>query len=76
MEQRVLFTESLCKSCGLCVSVCPANVIFLSDYLNEKGYRPASAKNQESCISCGKCARICPDSAISVYRSEKIKHSV
>lgn len=76
MEPRVLFNEETCKSCRLCVKACPANIIFLADYVNEKGYRPAQVTDQEHCISCGKCAQICPDSVISVYRPEKIRKTV
>jgi ferredoxin len=46
VEKRVVFNEGICKSCGLCVQVCPTNVIFLADYLNGKGYRPAEALNK------------------------------
>lgn len=76
MEKRVVFNEDICKSCSLCINVCPTNVIFLADYLNGKGYRPASVIEQEKCISCAKCAQICPDSVITVYRPEKKKVSV
>ncbi|WHY01913.1 4Fe-4S binding protein [Neobacillus sp. DY30] len=76
MEKRVVFNENGCKSCGLCVQVCPANVIFLADYLNGKGYRPAAVTKQEKCISCGKCAQLCPDSVISVYRPVKVMQPV
>jgi len=76
MEKKVIFNEDICKSCSLCVQVCPTNVIFLSDYLNGKGYRPARVVNQENCISCAKCAQICPDSVIAVYRPVKILQSV
>jgi 2-oxoglutarate ferredoxin oxidoreductase subunit delta len=76
LEKRVIFKEEICKSCGLCVQVCPTNIIFLADYLNGKGYRPASVLNQEKCISCAKCAQICPDSVISVYKPVKVLQSV
>ena len=76
MEKRVVFNEGICKSCGLCVQVCPTNVIFLADYLNGKGYRPADVTNQDNCISCAKCAQICPDSVISVYRPVKVRQTV
>lgn len=76
MDKKVIFNEETCKSCGLCVHVCPTNVIFLADYLNGKGYRPATVTDQEHCISCAKCAQICPDSGITVYRPEKIKQTV
>ena len=76
LEKRVVFNEGICKSCGLCVHVCPTNVIFLADYLNGKGYRPAAVVDQENCISCGKCGQICPDSVISVYRPVKVLQTV
>ncbi|WP_040204343.1 4Fe-4S binding protein [Neobacillus jeddahensis] len=76
MEKKVVFNEKICKSCSLCVQVCPTNVIFLADYLNGSGYRPATVVNQENCISCAKCAHVCPDSVISVYRPVKLLQTV
>ncbi|MFJ5715103.1 4Fe-4S dicluster domain-containing protein [Neobacillus sp. NPDC093127] len=76
MEKKVVFNEDNCKSCSLCVQVCPTNVIFLTDYLNGKGYRPAAVVDQENCISCAKCAQICPDAVIAVYRPVKILQTV
>ncbi|WP_045523127.1 4Fe-4S dicluster domain-containing protein [Neobacillus niacini] len=76
MEKNVVFKEDNCKSCGLCVQVCPTNVIFLADYLNGKGYRPAAVIDQDNCISCAKCAQICPDSVVSVYRQVKVLETV
>jgi len=73
MESRVIFNENICKGCGLCVSVCPTDIIFLADYLNGKGYRPASVVDQDKCISCAACGRICPDGVITVYRPSKKK---
>ncbi len=75
MEPRVVFNEDVCKGCGLCVSVCPKNIISLADYLNGKGYRPATVLEQDKCISCQSCAIICPDQVISVYRPERKKKS-
>ncbi|MEH6991098.1 4Fe-4S dicluster domain-containing protein [Neobacillus drentensis] len=76
MDKRVVFNEDICKSCGLCVQVCLAKVIFLADYLNGKGYRPAAVTDQDHCISCAKCAQICPDCVISVYRPVKVLQTV
>ncbi|MEH7011876.1 4Fe-4S dicluster domain-containing protein [Neobacillus niacini] len=76
MEKKVVFKEDICKSCGLCVQVCPTKVIFLADYLNGKGYRPAAVTDQDNCISCAKCAQICPDSVVSVYRPVKVLETV
>lgn len=76
MEKRVVFNQDNCKSCGLCVKVCPTNVIFLADYINLNGYRPAAVKDQEHCISCAKCGQICPDAVISVYKPVKVLQTV
>ncbi|WP_053365360.1 4Fe-4S dicluster domain-containing protein [Bacillus sp. FJAT-27245] len=76
MEERVVFNEAYCKSCGLCVNVCPETIIFLADYLNGKGYRPATVTDQEKCISCAKCGQICPDGVITVYRPEKKRQTI
>ncbi|WP_339062538.1 4Fe-4S dicluster domain-containing protein [Tepidibacillus marianensis] len=73
MEPRVVFNEDTCKGCGLCVSVCPTDIIFLADHLNGKGYRPATVNKQEKCISCAACGRICPDGVITIYRPSKQK---
>jgi len=75
LEKRVIFNTDLCKGCGLCVSVCPTDIIFLADNLNAKGYRPATVVEQEKCISCAACGRMCPDYVITIYRPEKKKKS-
>jgi 2-oxoglutarate ferredoxin oxidoreductase subunit delta len=76
MEKKVVFSELYCKSCGLCVQVCPSNVIFFADYINANGYRPATVMDQERCISCAKCAQVCPDSVITVYKPDKQPQTV
>lgn len=76
MEKKVVFNESYCKSCGLCVHVCSAKVIFLADYINGNGYRPATVVDQEHCIGCMKCAHLCPDSVITIYKPQKNRQIV
>jgi ferredoxin len=48
-----------CKGCGLCVDVCPHQVLHLSDHRIAIGDRDA-------CMECGACARNCAFGAISV----------
>ena len=61
-----------CKGCYLCIEVCPNKLIFISDRLNQQGYYPAEAKENEKdgkgCKACMMCSTICPDVAIEVYR--------
>jgi len=65
---RVVFNEDRCKGCELCITVCPKKIIFMSDRMNARGFRPATVTDQDACISCALCARICPDTVIEVYR--------
>ena len=65
--------RELCKGCYLCISVCPNEMIKVSDDLNQKGYYPAEFKENDNkkdkgCTGCTLCATTCPDVAIEVYR--------
>ena len=55
-----------CKGCGLCVAVCPKNVLELTKELNAKGYFPVHQARPEDCIYCAICCVMCPDVAISI----------
>ena len=66
---KVTFIEEKCKGCGLCVSVCPKQIIFMDkDRLNVKGFHPATVTDMEKCIGCAFCATICPDCVIEVEK--------
>ena len=57
-----------CKGCGLCVEACPPRVIYLSDHLNQYGYRTATYA-ETGCTGCGICFLACPEpGAITVLR--------
>ena len=55
-----------CKGCGLCVLVCPKNVLEMSTEVSAKGYFPAYQARPEDCIYCAMCCTMCPDVAITV----------
>jgi 2-oxoglutarate ferredoxin oxidoreductase subunit delta len=55
-----------CKGCGLCVDVCPKDVLELSDKVNAKGYFPAHQARPEDCIHCALCCVMCPDVAVAI----------
>jgi 2-oxoglutarate ferredoxin oxidoreductase subunit delta len=55
-----------CKGCGLCVTVCPKNVLEISDKVNTQGYFPAFRARPEDCIYCAMCCTMCPDVAITI----------
>ncbi len=56
--------EKWCKGCGLCVAVCPKQVIEMSETVK------AVATKQDDCIGCRQCENICPDLAITVKERE------
>jgi len=60
-----------CKGCGLCVTVCPKNVLEISDKINTKGYFPAKQARPEDCIFCAICCTMCPDVAITISEIEE-----
>jgi 2-oxoglutarate ferredoxin oxidoreductase subunit delta len=66
MAYRYWIEEKLCKGCGLCVSVCPKNVLEISKKVNAKGYFPAFQARPEDCITCAVCCTMCPDVAITI----------
>ena len=74
MRGKVTFNLDRCKGCGLCVSVCPKEILWLNDKVtNIKGYHPSGILDQTKCIACGNCAKICHDSVITVDRLDEEK---
>ena len=66
---KLTFKTDNCKGCGLCVSVCPKQVLELSqDKINKKGHHPVEAVRPDDCIGCKSCAIMCPDCIINVER--------
>jgi len=57
----VAVDNAKCTSCGLCVKICPAEVLQLVDGLPHIG--PGQFMG---CIACGHCMAVCPTEAIAV----------
>ena len=55
-----------CKGCGLCVNVCPKDVLAISDKVNIKGHFPVFQEKPDDCIHCTLCCIMCPDVAITI----------
>ena len=54
-----------CKSCYLCIDVCPKKLIKKSDVIGKTGENVVEFDNKSnSCIACTSCALMCPDLAI------------
>ena len=72
VKGRIEIDAEHCKGCELCTSVCPQDVIRMSDTFNDKGYHPAQLVDPNlECTGCAICAVICPDAVITVYRQLK-----
>ncbi|MCI6157850.1 MAG: 4Fe-4S dicluster domain-containing protein [Peptoniphilaceae bacterium] len=68
-QGRVEIDQDTCKGCGLCVHVCPKEVLALdARVINKRGYNPATPVHPDDCIACANCAITCPDSCITVYK--------
>ncbi|MDI6735006.1 MAG: 4Fe-4S binding protein [bacterium] len=65
---KIVIDSNKCKGCELCTTVCPHNLIVMSEELNPAGFRPASFIPSDECSGCTFCAVICPDIAIEVFK--------
>jgi len=61
---EVQINEAWCKSCGVCVAVCPKKVLVLGTFT-------AQVAHPELCIGCRMCENLCPDFAITVQVAEE-----
>ena len=62
---HIKIEQNKCKSCDLCVDVCPKKLIKKSDIIGKTGECVVEFKDDESqCIGCAQCALVCPDIAI------------
>ncbi len=66
MTYTHIIDKDRCKGCGLCVAICPKNVLELSREVNTKGYFPVFQARPEDCVYCAMCCVMCPDVAITI----------
>lgn len=66
MAYKHTIDSERCKGCGLCIKVCPKNVLEISSEVNTKGYYPAYQARPGDCIFCSTCCIMCPDVAITI----------
>lgn len=65
---KVVVLSDRCKSCGLCVKICPRQVLAIGDKPNPKGYFAVAVKQADQCIGCALCGTMCPDMALEIYK--------
>ena len=66
---KINFDADICKGCGLCITVCPKNIVVMKeDVINKKGFHPAGVTDEALCSGCASCARICPDCVIRIEK--------
>ena len=71
MKYEIHTLEERCKGCLICIDICQAEVLRLSDDVNKNGYHFPLIANIEACIGCAMCEMFCPDLAIWVTSDEK-----
>lgn len=64
-EFKKYVNEEKCIGCGVCVEVCPGNLIKLKSQLGKK--KLAFIKNVRDCWGCTSCIKECPKKAISFF---------
>ena len=64
----VYIDTALCKSCKLCISVCPKHVLEITTHVNAKGYNYVEAARQANGLSCVLSEMPCPDFVIPLQR--------
>lgn len=55
-----------CKGCGICVALCPREVLRISEDTNAKGYHlpEIDPDSDGDCVNCEFCTMVCPEFAI------------
>jgi 2-oxoglutarate ferredoxin oxidoreductase subunit delta len=64
-SKRLEINKRLCKSCGICIAMCPKNI-----FTKDEDGKPFEARPEE-CVFCGMCESMCPDFAIRILEETK-----
>lgn len=67
----VYIDKELCKSCQICVKICPRGVFAITNRVNKKGYNYVTVINEDKCIACGQCEKVCPDFVIHIEKIDE-----
>ena len=62
----ITIDETKCKSCYLCVDVCPKKLIKPDGVTGKTGQNTVCfIDKSDECLACAQCALVCPDLAIT-----------
>ena len=62
----ITIDKNKCKSCYLCVDVCPKKLIKKGNVVGKSGEPVAEFEDSnKECLACSSCAMVCPDLAIT-----------
>lgn len=64
-KYQVMYKESVCNDCGLCVEACPLGI----HYIDENGKH--QVRRDITCSGCKKCVAVCPMSALNITGETK-----
>lgn len=72
-QGRVYLIPERCKGCGICVELCPREVLEVSEQTNAKGYHlPEIVMGKEkACVHCEFCTLVCPEFAIFTLQADE-----
>ena len=59
MKTQDLYIDKMdCCGCGMCVNVCPSQIIQMIE--DQEGFLYPEIENQEKCLNCKLCLKVCP----------------
>ncbi len=70
---EIIINPDLCKSCALCVFVCPTGVLEMVENKKNIYNYSAEAVAPEYCTLCNFCVYQCPDFAIEIKERKEEK---
>ena len=61
MNKIVVIDEKKCTSCGICVKICPLQILYL-----DKKSRKCKVTDENKCDKLKGCERVCKQNAIKI----------